>query len=67
MVLRAIIHLLRVGLLLLLLLLLLVDDLLVVSPEGVEVGELRLHELLDHGLIPQDKGLLREAVLGVLQ
>jgi len=49
------------------LLLLLVDDLLVVSPEGVEVGELRLHQLLDHGLIPQDKGLLREAVLGVLQ
>ena len=53
---------LRVGLLLLL-----VDNLLVVSPEGVEVGELRLHELLDHGLIAQDEGLLREAVLRVLQ
>jgi hypothetical protein len=49
------------------LLLLLVDDLLVVSPEGVEVGELRLHQLLDHGLIPQHEGLLREAILGVLQ
>lgn len=53
---------LRVGLLLLL-----VDNLLVVSPEGVEVGELRLHELLDHCLIPQDEWLLCEAVLRILQ
>lgn len=53
---------LRVGLLLLL-----VDNLLVVGPEGVEVGELSLHELLDHCLIPQDEGLLGKAVLRVLQ
>lgn len=54
-------------LLLLLLLSVLVHDLLVIGPEGVKVGELRLHELLDHGLVAEDEGFLREVVLRVLQ
>ena len=54
-------------LLLLLLCVVLVDDLLVVGPERVKVGELRLHQLLDHGLVTEDEGFLREVVLRVLQ
>lgn len=41
--------------------------LLVVLPDLIELGQLRLHQLLYGGLVPHDEALLGEAVLGVLQ
>jgi hypothetical protein len=43
------------------------QHLLVVHPYLIELGELRLHQLLDRRLVSHHEALLGEAVLRVLQ
>jgi len=45
----------------------LVYNLLIIGPEGIEVGELSLHELLYNLLVHQNERLFGEVVLRVLQ
>ena len=45
----------------------LVYNLLIIGPEGIEVGELCLHELLYNLLVHQNERLFGEVVLRVLQ